>query len=391
MKKILVAGGSHSEMPVIQSAKDLGYYVITTGSDAGAPGHKIADKYIEGDYSDKQFVFELAQKEEVEGIVSGANDFSYISVAYACEKLGLKGHDNYENARRVHIKNEFREALRKIEVRTPSVWKCFNEEDADRILKEINLPVVVKPVDLTGGKGVKVCYSEEEVAKSIRDAKILTREDYVIVEEFIEGSPHGFSSFIKDGKVIWHLVDNEQYGENKYLVLGASSPSDIPQSAEFTLIKDIEKFANKYDLEDGLFHVQFILSNDGYPVMIDPCRRMPGDLYILLSKYTTGVDVPAEILKYELGINDKNEYFYEHNFIARECIMGAEEGIVKDVFIDDRVKDKIIYSYFRDYKGEVVEDSLKYKAGILIMKFDSYREMNDILTDFDRLVKIEME
>lgn len=391
IKKILVAGGSHSELPVIESAKKLGFYVITTGNDEDSIGHKYADKYIKGDYSDKDFIFNLAKQEKVEGIVSGANDFSYLSVSYACEKLGLKGHDSYETAKRIHIKNEFRHTLSKLNIKTPLSLKCNSVYECESILKNFNYPVVVKPVDLTGGKGVKFCSNVNEVKTAVEFALAITREKHVVIEQVIKGSNHGFSSFIKDQKVIWYLIDNEQYGLNKYLVLGASSPSDIPQSAEFTLINDIEKLARECNFTDGLFHVQFILDETGYPVMIDPCRRMPGDLYILLSKYVTGVDVPSLILNYEIGNNDSIAFSTEHNFVARECIMGKSKGKIKDVYIDDYLKSKIIYSYFRDFKKDTIEDPMKYKAGILIMKFESYEDMKRCLLNFESLARIEME
>lgn len=56
MKKLLITGGSHSEYPVIQAAQAQGWYVISTGNDEGALGHITADKYIKGDYSDKEWV-----------------------------------------------------------------------------------------------------------------------------------------------------------------------------------------------------------------------------------------------------------------------------------------------------------------------------------------------
>lgn len=390
-KRILVAGGSHSEMPVIEAAKNQGYYVITTGNDSDAIGHRIADKYVAGDYSDKEFIYYLAESEHVEGIVSGANDFSYISVSYACEKLGLKGHDTFENARKIHIKDEFRKLQQELGIKSPTVRKYYGTELTEDIGRDVTFPVVVKPVDLTGGKGVEVCNNLEKLHIAITKAKEVTREDYVIIEDYIEGTPHGFSSIIKDGRVVWHMIDNEQYGENKYLVLGAFSPSDVPQHVEYTLINDIEKIAEKCGLVDGLFHVQFILDKTGYPVMIDPCRRMPGDLYVLLAKYTTGVDIPHEIIKHETYCTDETRYVYKHRFVARECIMGDKSGIIKDVFVDQTVKEKMVYSYYRDFKGEALDDPLKYKAGIIIMSFDSYSEMIKMVKNFRKLVHIEME
>lgn len=391
MKKLLITGGSHSEYPVIQAAKDLGWYVISTGNDEGALGHLTADKYVKGDYSDKEWVLKLAKEEGVEAIISGANDFAYISTAYACEKLGLPGHDTYETARTIHIKNKFREMTESIGIRTPKIRKCQNEEDVRKAVKEIGFPLLVKPVDLTGGKGVKTCIEINETIEAFHAAMEVTREQYVILEQFVTGSSHGITSLVKNHKVVWYIMDNEQYGINKYLVLGACSPSDIPHYAEFTLINNIEKVASHCNLVDGLFHTQFILDESGYPVMIDPCRRMPGDLYILLAKYTTGVDYPAEIVKGECGEPLQDFYVSEHNYIARECIMTSRKGVIKEVHIEDELLPFIVYKHMGENKGIVIEQPMKHKAGILIMKFESYEHMMDVLSRFSELAWIEFE
>ena len=78
-KRILITGGSHAEIPLIESAHLLNQFVITTGNNRNGLGHKLADKYIPGDFSDKNFVLELAKKENVDAIISGCNDFAYIS------------------------------------------------------------------------------------------------------------------------------------------------------------------------------------------------------------------------------------------------------------------------------------------------------------------------
>lgn len=391
MKKLLLTGGSHSEVPMIEAAQKMGWFVITTGNDVGSQGHEIADKYIKGDFSDKEFVLQLAQNEQVDAIVSGCNDFAYLSTAYACEKLGMPGHDSYETSKIIHIKNRFREMTAALGIRTPKIEICRNLEECKRAIEKVGFPLLVKPVDLTGGKGVKTCIEVNETLDAFEAAMEVTREDYVILEEFIQGENHGITTLIKNGRVVFHVVDNEQYGLNKYLVLGACSPSDIPQCAEFTLIKDIEKIAEHCNLVDGLFHVQFILDQDNYPIMIDPCRRAPGDLYILLAKYVTGVDYPAEIVKAECGEPVRNIYVMEHNFVARECIMTSKKGTIKEVHIEDELKKYLVHALLKYSKGIKIEQPLKHKAGILIMKFESYAQMMSVLERFQKLAWIELE
>ena len=63
MKKILITGGSHAEVPLIKEARRENYYVITTGNNTAGMGHALADKYVPGDFSDKEFVYRLARKE----------------------------------------------------------------------------------------------------------------------------------------------------------------------------------------------------------------------------------------------------------------------------------------------------------------------------------------
>ena len=182
MKKVLFGGGSHAEIPMIEEAKKAGWYVITTGNNRDGLGHKYADEYIPGDFSDKEFITDLASKKKVDAIVSGTNDFSYISTAYACEKLGLKGHDSYEKSLIIHHKDKFRKLTRSLGIKTPFMYECYDLAELDEIIDKISYPVLVKPVDLTGGKGVKVCNNETDVKLYAKEAFELTRQDHIIIE-----------------------------------------------------------------------------------------------------------------------------------------------------------------------------------------------------------------
>ena len=389
MQKVLFGSGSHAELPMILEAKEAGYYVITTGTASEGIGHRFADEYVCGDFSDKEFVLNLAREKKVDALVSGCNDFSYIATAYAGEKLGLKGHDSYETSLIIHQKDRFRKMCTSLGIRQPFVFECRGLDHIDEVLPQLRYPVLVKPVDLTGGKGVKVCNNGEEVKTAAVEAFRLTRQDHIIVEEFIFGSNHGASFLLKDRKVKYSIFDDEQYGINKYLVLGASSPSkDMTQGAKKQLIHDVNLIADHLKLVDGLFHCQFILNDKDEPIIIDPCRRAPGDLYVLLAKYTTGVNYPKEIFHGETGQPVDDSYVMENNIIARECIMTDRTGVIDHIEIDEKVKKRIIHEMIWAKPGDVVEDIMKYKAGILIMKFDTMEEMNDVLENYFSLVKI---
>ena len=88
MKKLLILNGSHSEITLIQAAKQLGYYVITSGNNPQLMGHKYADEYIPADYSDKEKILQLVKENGIDRIVSCANDFGVITASYVAEKMG---------------------------------------------------------------------------------------------------------------------------------------------------------------------------------------------------------------------------------------------------------------------------------------------------------------
>lgn len=389
-KKVLITGGGHAELPLIASAQSLGYYVISTGNNFNGPGHIASDAYVPGDFSDREFVLSLAKDLGVCGIISGCNDFAYLSTAYACEKLGLPGHDSYETSCHVHHKNEFRDAMESAGIRTPGKHRCEKVSDIDDAINEMGLPIVIKPVDLTGGKGVVVCNSCEQAKAAFENAIKITREGFIIAEEYIDGTNHGATCLIKNGKVVFHMEDREQYGSNKYLVAGAATPSLLPQSIIDELISQIEKVSQYLGLCDGLFHVQFIVDKQG-PVLIDPCRRTPGDLYILLAFYTTEVDYAMQIVRAELGLGIDDHYDMAHNIIARECILPDKSGHIKNIIIDDEVTSHKVSSYVWAEIGDEVEDSMKYRGGIIVTKFASVEEQQRFLDEYCLHCRIEVE
>ena len=239
--KILIVGGSHAEIPLIKAAQNLGYYVITTGNNLDGLGHKISDKYIPADFSNKNQILDIAKTEKISAIISGCNDFALLTTVWVAQELSLGGHDSYDTSLEIHIKDKYRKLAQKLNIKTPAVVKIENEHSSLKAVENLTFPIIIKPVDLTGGKGCCKCVKPDTVMSAVKNAFALTREKYVIAEEFIEGTNHGFSAFIQDKKVTFYFVDNEQYSASKYAVSGASTTTKIPKRAIEQLIKDCEK------------------------------------------------------------------------------------------------------------------------------------------------------
>ena len=391
-KKLLLLGGGHAEIPLIQAAQKLGYFVITTGNAREGLGHAYADKNVFEDFSDHEKMLSLAKAEGVDRVCSGCNDFALLSTAYVCEKLGLPGHDSYETSLQLHHKDKYRALATRLNIPTPKAITVRNTEEFETALKTLSFPIIVKPVDLTGGKGIHRAASAEEARAAYADALSRTREDHVVVEEFVVGTNHGFSAYLQNQKVVFYFADNEQYFLNKYMVSGANTPTTTSLRGQRLLCEYSERIAKELKLVDGILHIQYIENSDGTPVIIEICRRPPGDLYIKFVQYATGVDYPKMLIQAETGeacteilppLGTLPKPFLRH------CIMAEKKGFAQSVYFAPEIEKNIVEKFLWYKKGEPITDPLYYKAGIVFMQFPTLEEMQSLTEKMTDLVKVD--
>ena len=391
--KLLLLGGSHAEIPLIKAAQELGWFVITTGNNRDGLGHPYANKTVFADFSNKEAMLELAKAEGVTAVCSGCNDFALLSTVYVCEQLGLPGHDSYATSLEIHHKDKYRALAARLGIPTPQAKVVHNEQEFEKAIAALTFPIIVKPVDLTGGKGIHRATNVEEARAAYKDATSRTRQDHIVVEEFIEGTNHGFSAMLVKGKVAFAFADNEQYFINKYLVSGANTPSTTPDTGLVKLRDYSERIARELNLVDGILHIQYIEKNDGTPIIIEICRRSPGDLYIKFVKYATGIDYPKFIVMAETGADISSiADAPTQGFWLRHCVMAGNNiennSVVREVSFAPEIQGNIVEKFLWYKPGEIVTDKLIYKAGIVFFHFDTLSEMQDKTKRMTELVKI---
>lgn len=387
---LLMVGGGLAEVPLIASAKKLGYTVFTTGNKPDDLGHSFGDGHYNVDFSDCDAIYQLAGMLDVKAICPGCNDFAALSSAYAAEKLGIPGHDNFDTAVKLHHKDEYRKFA--LSNGIPSPWaKGFSSVAEVMESRELcAFPVIVKPVDLTGGKGISVVSNKEELYSACQLALLRSKARRIVVEEFIDGSRHGFSAFLQRGKVTFYFSDNEYYYLNPYLVSAASTPSTVDWNVEQKLCLQAEKIASLLELNDGIFHVQYILKNQE-PIIIEICRRPPGDLYIKLVEFATGVDYPGWIIRAFSGQDcSALQYVGSERFITRHCIMSKYPGRVRDIVFDEAIDDKVFQRYMFWEKGQEITDVMTAKFGIVFLEYESIDEMINQTNRLNELISVHV-
>lgn len=374
-KKLLIAGGGYADIPLVKAAQKLGYHVITSGNRSDELGHRISDSYRPGDFSDPEAMLRIASAEQIDAVCACCNDFSAISAAYVAERLDLPGHDPYDVAKLIHHKDRYRAFAHSNGIPAPEAGSFADIASALAAIPDYRLPLIVKPVDLTGGKGVSRIDCIDEANQALEYAFATSKSKRVVVEEFIQGTRHGFSAFLWDGKVVFHFADNEHYYLNQYLVSAASAPTFAPTAAIDQLVAQTENIASRLSLKIGIFHVQYILRN-GEPIIIEICRRPPGDLYIKLVKHATGVDYPSWLVRAAAGLDCSGLSQRETDgYFTRHCVMTNRTGILTDVVFDPEIADNVIDRFMWWRAGDRVEQFMTTKLGIVFLGFASMDEM----------------
>ena len=389
-KKLLILNGSHGEISLINAAKTLGFYVITTGKDPSLLGHSYADENIFADYSDFEAVCKIAETKQIDAVVSCSNDFGIITASYVAEKLHLGGHDPFETTCKLHHKDTFRQLVEKYEIHAPRAIAFDSTEKAYNV--KMDFPIIVKPIDLTGGKGVTKVSNDDELIPAVDKAFNMTRAGKIVIEPFVKGTAHSFSTFLINKKVAAYYSDNEYTFKNPFLISTSGGPATDIDKVKNILIGDIEKLAQELQLVDGIFHVQYIL-RDNQPYILEATRRTSGDLYAVPVEYALKINWSKMTVQAETGLpieklpNPQNTQL----FAGRHCIMGDKNGVVKNVEISPKLAGNIFDKILWWKSGFTIENYLKDKLGILFLKFDTESEMLEKINRITELVKVVYE
>nr|VFK39986.1 MAG: Carbamoyl-phosphate synthase L chain, ATP binding domain [Candidatus Kentron sp. TC]VFK41208.1 MAG: Carbamoyl-phosphate synthase L chain, ATP binding domain [Candidatus Kentron sp. TC] len=388
MKKLLLLNGSHSDIPLILSGKELGYHVITTGNIPELIGHEYADEYHLADFSDCDAILRLAERLKIDAVCSCANDFGAITAAYVAEAMGLPGHDPHEIALTIHHKDRFKRFSSENALTTPMARGYATPDSALADGAHFSFPLLVKPIDLTGGKGISKVESSEYLSEAIHKAFSVSRARRIIVEEFIEGSLHSFSAFIVDGRIVFYFCDNEFSYLNPFLVSTSAAPAIGIDRVVDQLISQLERLVSQLSLVNGVLHAQYILEGNTAWI-IEITRRCSGDFYPNPVTASCGLDWAEWIVKAEIGADCADfPEVEQRGYYGRHCIMSNADGIVEDILIDERIRPNIHGSFMMWKPGRRVSDFMVDKLGIVFLRYGSMDEMLEKTSNLNRLIRV---
>ena len=286
-KRVLLAGTSYSAAPILDRLKAHGYTVAVCGALPDDPCHSVADHSFLIDYSQRENLLDVVRREKFDYLCPSCNDYSYLSCAWVAEQCGLPGYDSFDTTVILHNKSDFRSFLEKNGFPTPRMIQI-----SDTMLANCNpiaFPVLAKPVDSFSGRGVTKVLQVDKVSDAVDTALTNSRTGRAILEEFVEGSLHSHSAFIKSGEFIFDTFVDEYCSVYPYQVDCSNAPSFLSKSLQTSVRECMRELASLMRLNNGLLHTQFIVKGNEF-WLIESMRRCPGDLYYRLVELSTGVN-----------------------------------------------------------------------------------------------------
>ena len=363
MKKILILGAANDQLLLISKSKELGYYVIVCDRTTTNPGLKYVDKHYQVDYMDREVVLQIAKVEEVDGIISNS-EVVMQNVAYVCEELGLRG-NTLESIRNIGEKNLFRKLQNRIGVFAPKQTDVDTMENAIQAIKEMSLPVLIKPCRNSASRGITKIDSFDEslIRKSFENSARDSWNKKVTVEEFVEMPSLTVIEgdiFIYDGKILWDGIFNDQRSSGAPMVpMSDISPLHL-SSEKKNVIKDtVAKIVKGAGLEFGQFNIEMYFTKDTQLFVIESNTRQGGIGVPKFIEQYSGLDYTKLLVS--LCVNDYSycnvldECRYPmFKYLTRHSVFSRDEGIYDGLYIAEEIKDFVCGIEENFNKGEKV-------------------------------------
>ena len=308
MKRIVIIGANDFQNPLIIKAKDMGYETHVFAWKDGSIGEKTADYFYPISIIEKEKILEECQKIKPSAVVTIASDLAMITVNYLARKLGLPC--NSEKCTSITTnKYEMRKALLNAGVLTP----VFHLVDSEHIpdCSDMTFPVIVKPTDRSGSRGITKLETEEGISEAVKDAVENSFENKAIIEEYLEGNEFSCECISYQGKHHFLAVTQKfTTGSPHFIETGHIEPANLTDQTVETVRNEIFAALDALEITNGASHSEFKIDQNGQIRIIEIGARMGGDcIGSDLVKLSTGYDFVKMVIQCALG--EKPEFICE--------------------------------------------------------------------------------
>ena len=385
----MLLGGLRYLRPVIDAAHRQGYYVITADYLPNNIAHEWSDEYCNVSIIDKEAVLREAARLQIDGIMSFACDPGVVAASYVQNKMGLPSFGPFESVVILQNKDRFRAFLAEHGFNVPKAKGFSSVEEALVDLDWYEYPVIVKPTDAAGSKGVTRVDNLEELKPALEYAIDHSISGHIIVEEFIEkaGCSSDTDSMSIDGKLVFTSFCAQRFDAeaiNPYTPAAYSWPSTFTKDQEEYLTSEIQRLITLLHLKTVVYNIEVRVSPNGKPYIMELTPRGGGNRLCEMLRYATGVDMITAITRAMVGDPILEPIAQKpYNGHWAEIILHADRsGIYDRLEISQILPAEIVEEDLWVRRGDHVNpfEGANNAIGTLVLRFQTAEELEYAIT-----------
>lgn len=296
-KKLLVLGGTLISCEIIRKAHDMGMYVVVADYNPVelSPGKQIADEHFLISITDVDAIVDLIKKQNIDGVMLGFADVILPYYAEICEKAGLPSYGTKEQFDIFINKDKYKQLMRDFDVPTVKEYDVNDEQSMD----SIKYPVLIKPADSSGARGISICKSKDELEASIEKAKSFSNSGTVLIERYLTGKEVTIFWVFQDGQYYLTAIGNRHVKRNQGnsvipLPVGYTFPASVIPSYRLNTEEKAKKMFESVGIKNGMMFMQCIVEDDEC-IVYDIGYRLTGSLEYKILNEVCGFD-PLEMM-----------------------------------------------------------------------------------------------
>lgn len=399
MKKLMILGGARYALPVIEAAKKLGIYTITADYLPDNIAHKYSDEYVNVSIIDKEKTLEEAKERGIDGIMSFACDPGVVTAAYVAEQMGLPNVGPYESVCILQNKSKFREFLTENGFTVPTAKGYKNIFEALDDVDLFHWPVIVKPTDSAGSKGVTRVDDPKDLEKSIQYALSYSHSDEFIIEDFItqKGYSSDTDSFSIDGELKFVSFNCQRFdkdAKNPYTPAAYSWPSSISCEHQKELTNEIQRLLKLLKMKTAVYNIETREGTDGKAYIMELSPRGGGNRLAECLHYATGVDMITNMVKYSVGLPLEETNQKPYDGCWAEIILHSDQaGVFKELWVSKEIEKNVVERDLWINEGTIVGafEAANEAIGTLVLKFESQEQIDEVLSNQNKYVKVILD
>jgi biotin carboxylase len=396
-KTILMMGGSAQQVPAIKAAKALGYRTVLCDYLPDNPVQYVCDEWYQASTTDVESVNNIAKKENVDGILPYASDPAALPAAIVAERLGLPTNPA-KSVEILGVKHKFRAFLLENGFPCPGNFTFSPSDNLETIkarVAKLKFPIVIKPTDSSGSKGVSFLTTVDELAAAIKHADEYSRNKIIIAEEFIvRGYPYvvGGDIFVESGKIVLFgdMEGLRDDGGKSLIPIGGNGLNGLQNT---NLRRELQHLISALDIKFGELNIEVLIDTENQPHFLEIGPRAGGNMIPIQLSDAYNVDLIKANILAAMGVSVNLNPIEPKDCVMTFVLHSHKDGIFDSVEFDAEVEPYIYRKCIYKQPGDKVEafDGTGKALGIIFLRIPTVEQMNDIEHRIDSLIKVKLK